>query len=52
MQARINRRVSLKSRLSGIRDAEHFEIVEAPRRLRAEGQILGKRIIRIAPEQA
>lgn len=40
MSTHVNRRVLLKARPSGIPEAEHFEIVEAPVGEPAVGQIL------------
>jgi NADPH-dependent curcumin reductase CurA len=44
MNRRVNRQVKLKARPSGIPQAEHFEIVEAPVPEPAEGQILVRNI--------
>jgi len=44
MQQRINRQVRLKSRPSGIPQAEHFEIIEDAVRNPAEGQLLVRNI--------
>jgi NADPH-dependent curcumin reductase len=44
MNRRVNRQVRLKARPSGIPQAEHFEIVEAPVPEPAEGQILVRNI--------
>ena len=44
MPARTNRQVILKSRPSGIPEAENFEIVEAPMPALAEGQVLVRNI--------
>lgn len=44
MQQRVNRQVRLKSRPSGIPQAEHFEIVEAPTPELADGQVLVRNI--------
>jgi NADPH-dependent curcumin reductase CurA len=40
MQAKVNRQVRLKARPTGIPQAEHFEIVEAPVAEPAEGQVV------------
>lgn len=44
MPVRTNRQVILKSRPSGIPEAENFEIVEAPVPALAEGQVLVRNI--------
>jgi NADPH-dependent curcumin reductase CurA len=44
MQQRVNRQVRLKSRPSGIPQAEHFEIVEAPVPDPSNGQVLVRNI--------
>jgi NADPH-dependent curcumin reductase CurA len=44
MEHRANRQVTLKSRPSGIPEAEHFEIVEAPVPAISEGQVLVRNI--------
>ena len=44
MQQRVNRQVRLKSRPSGIPEAKHFEIVEAPVSEPLEGQVLVRNI--------
>jgi NADPH-dependent curcumin reductase CurA len=44
MSDRVNRQVRLKSRPSGIPQAEHFEIVEAPVSDIAEGQVLVRNV--------
>ncbi len=44
MQQRVNRQVRLKSRPSGIPQAEHFEIIEDAVRNPAEGQLLVRNI--------
>jgi NADPH-dependent curcumin reductase CurA len=44
MKARVNRQVRLKSRPSGIPQAEHFEIVTAPAPEPAEGEVLVRSI--------
>ncbi|MHB8495650.1 MAG: NADP-dependent oxidoreductase [Casimicrobiaceae bacterium] len=44
MRQRTNRQVRLKSRPSGIPEAEHFEIVEAPAPEPADGQVLVRNI--------
>ena len=44
MQARSNRQVRLKSRPTGIPEADNFEIVEAQVPVLAEGQVLVRNI--------
>src|SRR5215510_9682228 len=44
MHRRVNRQVRLKSRPSGIPEAEHFEIVEAPVPDVSDGQVLVRNI--------
>ena len=44
MQQRVNRQVRLKSRPSGIPQAEHFEIVEAPVPAPSDGQVLVRNV--------
>ena len=44
MHQRVNRQVRLKSRPSGIPQAEHFEIVEAPAPDPSNGQVLVRNI--------
>jgi NADPH-dependent curcumin reductase CurA len=44
MHQRVNRQVRLKSRPSGIPQAEHFEIVEAPVPDPSNGQVLVRNI--------
>ena len=44
MHARSNRQVRLKSRPTGIPEADNFEIVEAPVPVLAEGQVLVRNI--------
>ena len=44
MHQRVNRQVRLKSRPSGIPQAEHFEIVEAPVPGPSDGQVLVRNI--------
>ena len=44
MPQRVNRQVRLKSRPSGIPEAEHFEIVEAPVPDPSNGQVLVRNI--------
>ena len=44
MHQRVNRQVRLKSRPSGIPQAEHFEIVEAPVPDPSDGQVLVRNI--------
>jgi len=44
MDHRANRQVRLKSRPSGIPEAEHFEIVEAPVPDLSDGQILVRNV--------
>lgn len=44
MQRRVNRQVRLKSRPSGIPQAEHFAIVEAPAADPSDGQVLVRNI--------
>lgn len=52
----VNRHVRLKSRPAGIPEASHFEIVavQAPGSIAGlyRGDNLGKRLIRIAPENS
>jgi NADPH-dependent curcumin reductase CurA len=49
MRQRVNRQVRLKSRPSGIPQAEHFELVEAPVPDPSDGQVLVRNMLSVDP---